>query len=418
MSDSLFKDSSILIVATLFSGGLNYLFQVVMGRLLGPEQYGVFGSLFALSYVLLIVSAGIGYVATKYVSVLKGEELSGFMRRIGFRVVILTVFMYVILVAVTPFLTSFLNLSNPLLVYVLGLTILLGPLSSFLNGSLRGLQHFFLFGGAKIGNASLKLIFGTIFVVIGFGVYGAIGALVLTQVLIVGGIAFYLRSYWYGVYGEFKDFSNVYRYALPSILVSFCFNVPTNVDVMIVKSLFTSTETGLYTAITVFGKVLVFLPMGISSSLFPKVSERHSNGTNTSSLLRRALFYTSIVVGSVVLVYGVISKTLVTLLFGESYTVAAGLLPWYGTMVSLFSLNVVMLNYSLATDDLRYVKVVSTLTAAEIAVIYLFSTTMVQVIQMMLIFNGIGLIVGLGLFFAPNCVFGQPAVGEEENDGG
>ena len=59
LGDSLFRDSSVLIAATLVGGGLNYAYQVLMGRLLGPEQYGVFGSLFGLFYMIMILSIGV-----------------------------------------------------------------------------------------------------------------------------------------------------------------------------------------------------------------------------------------------------------------------------------------------------------------------------------------------------------------------
>lgn len=400
LSDGLFQDSSILVVATLVGGALNYAYQIAMGRLLGPEQYGVFGSLFALSYVLLIVSAGIGYVTTKYVSTLEGGRLAGFMRGIAVRVGVLTVVLFLGLAAASPWLASFLKIGDPFLVVVLGFAILLGPLNAVTRGSLRGLQEFVLMGGTGVGTALLKLLSGVALVVAGYGVYGAIGAIAVAQVVMFAAVLFYLR-HWYLDEPEFDDFGPVYRYAVPSVLMAFCFNVPTNVDVMLVKHAFTSSQAGFYTSVSVFGKVLVFLPMGISNALFPKVSEGQSNGDRTMHLLGRALLYAGVVVAGAVVVLSVAPSFFVGLLFGAAYLPAAGLLPWYAAAIGVFSVCVVLLNYSLASDDLRFVKAFTVLTIAEIALVYMFSTSMLQVVQVLLAVNVVGAVLGLALFFGP-----------------
>lgn len=400
LSDGLFQDSSILVVATLVGGALNYAYQIAMGRLLGPEQYGVFGSLFALSYVLLIVSAGIGYVTTKYVSTLEGGRLAGFMRGIAVRVGVLTIVLFLGLAVASPWLASFLKIGDPFLVVVLGFAILLGPLNAVTKGSLRGLQKFVLMGGTGVSAALLKLLSGIGLVVAGYGVYGALGALAVAQIVVFAAVLFYLR-HWYLDEPEFDDFSPVYRYALPSVLVAFCFNVPTNVDVMLVKHAFTSSQAGFYTSVSVFGKVLVFLPMGISNAMFPKVSEGQSNGNGTRHLLGRALLYAVAMVAGAVVVLSLAPSFFVGLLFGAEYLPAAGLLPWYAAAIGVFSVCVVLLNYSLAAADLRFVKAFTVLTVAEIAFVYLFSTSMLQVVQVLLAVNAVGSLLGLALYFGP-----------------
>mgnify|MGYP003565942060 CR=1 FL=1 len=57
--DNLLKHSSIMFIATLIGSACNYLFQLYMGRALGPADYGVFGSLFAIFYILSVLSASI-----------------------------------------------------------------------------------------------------------------------------------------------------------------------------------------------------------------------------------------------------------------------------------------------------------------------------------------------------------------------
>jgi len=46
--DDLLKHASIMFIASIIGGVCNYIYQLYMGRALGPEEYGIFGSLFAM----------------------------------------------------------------------------------------------------------------------------------------------------------------------------------------------------------------------------------------------------------------------------------------------------------------------------------------------------------------------------------
>ena len=68
-----------MFIASTLAGALSYLYQVYMGRALGPEDYGVFGALFAIFYMIAVISQTLGTTATSFVSRFKGEG-----KQIGF----------------------------------------------------------------------------------------------------------------------------------------------------------------------------------------------------------------------------------------------------------------------------------------------------------------------------------------------
>lgn len=393
LSDGLFRDGSILVFAAVIAGGVNYLYQIVMGRLLGPVDYGVFGSLFALSYLLLIISAGIGYCSTKFVSDTSGAERVGFVRGLGLRVALLTATLFAALVIAAPYLAAFLHIGDPTLVVIMGLTLLFGPLYAVNRGTMRGLEDFIAMGSLGIGNAVLKFAAGIILVLLGYGVYGAIGGPAVAAVLTVAAAGYYLRRLYLGS-GSFDRYSSVYRYAVPSLLVAFCFTVPTNADVVLVKHLFSAHQAGLYTSVSVFGKLLIFLPGGISSALFPKVAKRESNGELGSDLLRRSLLYVGGLVGIVSVVLMLFPELFIGVLYGQSYVEAAAVLRWYIPAIAAFSMCVVMLNYSLAANDLRFVKAFTVMTVAEIGLLYLFGSSVFQMVAVLFVINTAGALLG------------------------
>jgi len=57
--NELLKHSSILFAASIIAGFLNYLFQVYVGRMLGPSDYGIYSSLVALLYIMSVPSSTI-----------------------------------------------------------------------------------------------------------------------------------------------------------------------------------------------------------------------------------------------------------------------------------------------------------------------------------------------------------------------
>lgn len=370
-----------------------------MGRMLGPEQFGVFGSLFGLFYLLGILGAGFGFVSTRYVSTHEGAELKGFLRGFATRVLVLTAVLFIALTLALPYLSSFLKIDDPLLIMIVIAAPLIGLFNAVNNGAMRGLQRFVAVGSIGAGTAFLKLVGGVALVFMGFGVYGALGAVAGATVAATIATILYLRRLYFTGEGGFGGHAEVYRYAVPTILFAFCFNVPANADVVIVKSLFSSSTAGVYTSITVLGKIMVFLPTGIAGAMFPKVSEREVNGETTTRLLGKALLFTGGIAFTGAALYGFFPGTIISLFFGQSYSAAAELLPWYGVAIAVFSMAIVTANYALARNETSYIKVFSGLTVAEIFLMYLLGDTVLNVIQVILAVNLVALFVGIALFF-------------------
>ena len=394
LKDDLFRDSSILISTAIIGGALNYVYQIFIGRILGPEEFGIFG----LFYMLMILSEGVNYCSTKYMSKLPQEERSGFLRGFIFRVVILTLGVFLLLIASSLHIASFLKIDDPLLVVIVALAPLFGLVNACNIGAMRGLQKFVAMGVLNVGIAVIKLIAGICLVVLGYGVYGALGAVVVSMVIGLALTTVYLRNHYHAG-SRFHDFREVYSYALPSILVGFCFIVPANADVIVVKHLFTSTEAGLYTSISVLGKILIFLPIGIIGAMFPKVSKNHSEGDGTVHLLKKALLYTGSLTILVATIYALFPDVILKIFFGLAYTEIAYLLPWYAVALVFFSLALVILNYHHAIHEKKTVKLFAALSFIEIILMYVFGGSMLQVVQIMLVINAVAFVMELGIVY-------------------
>lgn len=397
--DDLLQHGGIVAVATVASGGLNYAYQLFVGRMLGPEQYGAFGALFALFYLVSVLGRGIRFSTARFVSEFdRRATASGFHRGVLGRSLLIGGTLFAVLAAASGPLGSFLGVA-PRVVVVVAATVPPGLALTANQGVLDGRQRFVALGGCKILQAVLKLGLGVALVLASFDIYGAFGAVVASLALTVVATTVYLRGHLGAprTHGSSFDYGRAYRYGFPAVLAGFCLAVPANADVVVVKHVFSATEAGLYTAASVAGKVLFFLPMGISTALFPKVSaDNASEGDGRqSALFRRALLYAAAIGGAGALAYWVAPVRILTLFFGEAYAAAAPLLRWYGLAVVPFVLAVVVLNFQLARDRTGFVYVFAAGSLAEIGLIWVAHASMLQVIRIVLLVNVVLFAIGL-----------------------
>ena len=76
-NEKLLKHSLIIFIAGLLAGFFNYIFQIYMGRALGPEQYGILGALFSIFYIESFAYTGIDTIITKFISEYKARKQFG-----------------------------------------------------------------------------------------------------------------------------------------------------------------------------------------------------------------------------------------------------------------------------------------------------------------------------------------------------
>jgi O-antigen/teichoic acid export membrane protein len=416
VGDDLLHHGSVMAVATAASGALNYAYQVFMGRALGPEQYGVFGALFALFYLVNVLGRGIRFSATRFTAELAddGPALSAFTRGFLRQSTLFSCGVFVALVALTPLLSDFLDVSGPLFVVAIAGAAPFGLALTANFGTFQGLQWFTPLGSYKVLLAAVKLALGVGLVVLGYGVYGAFGALVLSSVVVFGATTLHLRRRLEGAESptvEAFDYERAYRYTVPAVLTGFCLTVPTTVDVILAKHFFPARVAGLYVAASVLGKILVFLPMGISTALFPKVStgetdeidetdERIDGDVPTpesaaTGLLTRALVYTAGIAGVGAAVYWLAPTFVLTTFYGAAYADAAPLLRWYGAAILAFALASVVLNFELARDRNRFVYGFTALSLVEIALMWVLHGSPLQFVQVLLLGNTVLFVLGL-----------------------
>jgi len=174
---------------------------------------------------------------------------------------------------------------------------------------------------------------------------------------------------------------------VPTLILSVFLALPTSVDVMLVTHYFGATESGLYNAAATLGKIVFYLPVGVSFMLLPRAAERRVQGVIPRKMLMQSLAYAFVLSGGVALAYLMFADVIIGIFLGSAYAAAADLVSSYAVPMLLFSLNFVLMHYSLAIRRTGPMLLAAIVTLAETAAIVLVHQSLSQVIWIMVFGN-------------------------------
>lgn len=353
------RQGSWMLAATLIAGGLNYLANAAVGRLLGPADYSIYASMLSLTLVLGAVTAIIQTVTTNYVAQLRAtgrmEDVGALLSYLLRRLLPWGVFGVALVWLLGHPLADLLHLPSPAPVWVMGTVMLPIVALPVLQGGVRGLERYGAFGSTLIGMALLRLGIGVGLILIGWGAVGAVASLPLSNLGACALGLVWLVDVFRSRNREFKpDRSNILSYAMYVAIGLAAYTVLTNIDVVIVKGNFMPEEAGLYSAVATTGKIALYLPAAVATLLLPKVAIRNANGERTALLLYKSLAVVGGLCSAVALVFFLFASPVVQLLFGARYLSQARLLGPYGLAMTLYALCNIWLAYYLALQERRY----------------------------------------------------------------
>lgn len=401
-TDDLTKHSIIITMFSTLTGLFNYLYQIVMGRLLTPEQYGTLVSLIALFTIIMVFARTIQTSIAKFSSRFKAVNETGkvaYLRWFSLRYSItFGAVIFGIISSLTLPLSGFLNISNYWYVIIIAASFLLTFAVSTDLGMLQGLQRFLPLGVSSTLATLFKLILGVLLVYLGLGIYGGLLALVLAPLFTLSITAYFLRDLSRTSSNKFNT-KGIFSYTGLALVAILCYLVLISVDVILAKHFLSATEAGNYSAISTLGKLVLLAPGGIALALFPKTSNLFEKGGEHLRLLGRALVLTLLMAGVIVLIYLFFSNYIVHLAFGDKYTISSTSLFKYGLAMLFFAVSSLLINYFLSINAMKvgYFLVIAVI--IELCLISLFHSNIEQIINMLLISGVTSLVVMLPLVF-------------------
>ena len=331
-----------LVVATAAVSGLNFIFHVLISRLLGPPQYGAFTAVLNIISVLAVPLGAVQLAVTQ--SVVSGASTGRVsLRSLTMKATLWGVGAMVVTEALSPLTDNFLSLNSPFANLAMGAWIPVAVVGAVLQGALLGELRFVPVAVASfLGGGALRLASGAVLVSAGCGVAGAVAATLIGQAFTTGVLLLIARR-------------EVFAKALNPVLISLRDTVLSigalagcttlsGIDVFLARHFLVHLAAGLYAAGATAGHIAMFLPGALVTVAFPRLVAAGRTGVSVRKTLAETLGVVTAMGLAAFAVLAAMPRVVVDVLFGRQYADAAGIVGIIG-LTSVFLGIISVLTY-------------------------------------------------------------------------
>jgi O-antigen/teichoic acid export membrane protein len=370
------RTSAFYYFGNFFLSFSRYLFHLVLLRLLVPSEYGEFLSYLSLLYLLSIPTGTVANVVTKFVSEFKGKGDSTSVNQFFY-------YLLKIISPVTIILGSLLILfSGPLAglfkahsmaFIILGVSVFISLFQTIINSYIIAFQKFIFQTVVGFVGVLLTIFFSVVFIKLGMGATGA----VLGQLLAgtISSLILFLsirQSIIPRVIQKNKSKFNLAGFTGYSFIFALGTASLISTDILMVRALFNSHISGIYSSLSILGRMILFGLTPLSALVLPIASHRHAQNTNTKTIFVK--------LGVVILSFGTIGASIfsffpvpiITLLSGASYLEASPLLSFFAFSMAFLAFSQFILTYLMATGQPQANIFLLTATILQPVAIYFF----------------------------------------------
>lgn len=330
--------------------GLQFIFSIILARLLSPEDYGLVAMpLIFLQIAQVFIDSGFSNAIIRKPD-LKEEDLStAFYFNIGVGVI-----SYVILFTCSPLIANFYNtpqLSS--ILKVTALATLFTPLCAVQQAILTIKLNF---RKQALITLIAQLVTGIVGIGMAYSGYG-VWSLVISQAVasLIRTVLLWCMSGWYPKTGWSKEsFNYLWGFGNKLLGVGLIDCLYQNIYTLVIGKFYTKAELGLYTR----GHGLAHLPTNIYNSVikrvtFPVLSSVQDDDERMMLIFRKVYSTTSFVIFPLMLSMAGMAKPLVSVLLSEKWL---GMVPYFQILclammwIPMDSLNLNLLTIKGRTD--------------------------------------------------------------------
>ena len=356
--DSLLKNefisgSLIFTLISTFGSFLNYIFNFLTGRALGPSGYA---EIISFNSYLTLTALPVTIISTSLIQKISssGEERvksAAMLEEFFTRKLKRWWFVTILLLLATPFIQGFTNLSF-ISSYLLVPTLIVSLLASFYSSSLQGLRMFFMVAMISLAATLVKLSGAVITSYIGGGYPIVILGIALS--IVISFIAYFF-AFKKPISSISKKSKERYERRILEIILRPWFittalsivamNLFSSFDILFAKKFFFANEAGIYGSWNLFAKIILYAVGPIVGVSFVFFSSREKN--------QEKILYILLALMTIVGIGGYIAYTyfgdiIIFLLFGKKFIAVQPYLTYASMFGALFAIITFFNTYFLA----------------------------------------------------------------------
>jgi O-antigen/teichoic acid export membrane protein len=352
----------LLALAVGLANAFNAVFQFSLARVLDHGEYSLLAALFAV--VLIGAVPPLAFQATTARSVaasLSGgdEKGAGVYLRGTIRSVLLWTAVLLALTAVLVPIAGALGLGNALAIGATAATVAIALVIPVVWGGLQGAGRFRELSGATLVFAGTRLAVGVVIGVAG----GSVGAIMLGVAVATALTALLSLLPLRGLLalaGE-ADLPRRRLATIPNAAAAVGLTALTalaTMDLLVAKLSFPSVEAGDYAAASVGARVLLLIPIAVTTVLFPRVATLRDRQRERSHLLA-GLLAVGVTAAIATTLLWTLAEPLIDLTFGSKYQAASSWLGPLCVAMSFYALATVYLYHFLSLGRSRFALVLA-----------------------------------------------------------
>ena len=356
-------------VATVISAVLNFFYNVIVGRYLGPDSFGLLASLMSILGIFTIGTSGFQIATAKEIAKNKTDKSLLLFDRWTVKIISFGVISVLIFLLFSPVIARLLNTS----IYI-SASICLGGLTASLFsvaiGRLQGASKFVEWQLWGVFATLLKLLGGLILALLGLSVFFFPISLALIALVVAFLIIYRTRTYG-KVNLRFRS-SAVISSSISMTLLW----IITQFDIIFSRSQFSMNESGLYAAAATLSKSIP-VAVGLAGAIMlPKVAKKtHEGKTSNKEILSLALVSFSI--GSLMVLVAILFRVpLILNLFGSQYSGATEILLLSAISSIPWCVTVALVQALLGSHEKQVSVILAIGTIGSIACAYVFASTL------------------------------------------
>jgi O-antigen/teichoic acid export membrane protein len=400
-----FTAEQFFMFSMVFVNAGNYLYNLLLGRILGPEKFADAAILITFLLILSFVGMAFQVVTTKYSVIYENNKAIVFNKLMYKSALFSGIFTGILIIVSSKYLQSIFKTDTYLMFVIFGLSIPLYFLMSVKRGIHQGKNKLIDLSKTYIFEMLSRLLFTFLLIFLFYNYTKSIlVAIGIAASFVFGLIPFKINNSNNLMSNsdnqiEIKEIASFFAltafYEFTQIIIN-------NSDVIMVKHFFGNTDSGLYASLALIGRVVYFVAWMFVMLLLPKVLQLNKEGKNTKPILLKYVFYILCLSLSIVIVTWLFPETAILLLFGDKYLAISFLLWKYAVATSIFAIANIFAYYFLSIN--KYVPVVITglLGLIQIVLIGLFHSSLEQVVNMQILAMSILLFFQLLFFFYQN----------------
>jgi len=375
-----------LISALVVNGG-NYLYNLLLGRILGPENFADAAVLITFLLVLSFLAMTFQLVTAKFITSFKTASKKQFLKKMYQNALIIGVGIGAIIIAFAQDLQIIFKTSSANMFIVFGVGVPVYFLMSVNRGIFQGKKDFkFLaitYQTEMLSRLGITLLFIYLFDV-------------SSPIVIALGI---LLSFFFGLFPiklrgitffkhikiEKTQLKKINHFFIITAFYELSQIVINNSDILLVKHYFNGFDAGLYASLALIGRVVYFIAWMFVMLLLPTVIQLKKENKATTPTLFKYLSYISIISFCIISVCYFFPEDIILLLFGKAYLPISNLLWKYALATGIFAIANIFAYYFLSID--KYVPVVlsGVFGILQVVSIILYHNSITQVVEVQII---------------------------------